>query len=141
MIAILNDGKNGSSTIISKTSIAEMIKPVWQYNDKLKNGHTGGEADLNDPKSSGMMTTYGLSTHIIDLKDWRLTKESSKLYGHLGSAYGLQGQFWFDPITKDGFVALITGLGDNPDKAEKTIPLLAIEEVVLRLGLKAMEQN
>ncbi|MBL4601569.1 MAG: beta-lactamase family protein [Emcibacteraceae bacterium] len=141
MLAILNDGKNSPTTIISKTSIAEMIKPVWRYDDKLKNGHTGGEGDLNDPKANGMMTTYGLSTHIIDLKNWGLTNESKKLYGHLGSAYGLQGQFWFDPITKDGFVALITGLGDNPDKAEKTIPLLAIEEAVLRLGLNAMEQD
>ena len=141
MLVILNDGKNGTTTIISKASIDEMITPVWQYDDELKNGHTGGEADLNDPNANGMMTTYGLSTHIIDLKNWGLTNESKKLYGHLGSAYGLQGQFWFDPISKDGFVALITGLGDNPDKAEKTIPLLAIEEAVLRLGLQAMEQD
>ncbi len=136
---VKNDTKeNGNAQIISKNALDQMMTPVWHYDDTLKNGHTGGEANSDDNSAFGMMTTYGLSTHIIDLKDWGLTKESHKFYGHLGSAYGLQGQFWFDPITKDGIVAFVTGLGDDPAKAKSTIPLLAIEDVVLRLALKEL---
>ena len=139
MKVLLNDGKYGSKQIISKSSIDQMMSVTWQYDDLKNNGHTGGEALLGDPKAAGMMTRYGLSTHIINLKDWGLSEHSRILFGHLGSAYGLQGQFWFDPITKDGFVALITGLGDDPDIPDNTIPLFAIEETVLRLGLKGMD--
>jgi len=139
MLALLNKGQVGSTQIMSEKAINQMMTPVWQYDENLKNGHTGGEAMIEDARAAGMMTRYGLSTHIIDLKEWGLTKESHILYGHLGSAYGLQGQFWFDPKTKDGMIAFVTGLGDNPDKADKTIPLLAIEEAVLKLGLKGLK--
>lgn len=139
MQMLLNDGKHNSKQIISKASIEQMMTPIWNYDPALKNGHTGGEADLDDPKATGMMTTYGLSTHIIDLKDWGLSQTSRILYGHLGSAYGLQGQFWFDPVTKDGIVTFITGVGDDPRNADATIPLYAIEERLLRLGLRGLE--
>jgi len=139
MQVLLQDGKVGTRQIISAALIDEMMNPAWQYDRELKNGHSGGEAVLEDARAHGKMTTYGLATHIIELRDWGVTQESRKLYGHLGSAYGLQGQFWFDPISKDGIIAFVTGLGDDPDKAEKTIPLLAIEEVILRLGLEGLD--
>ncbi|HPF46921.1 MAG: beta-lactamase family protein [Alphaproteobacteria bacterium] len=139
MQMILNGGKHNGKQIIPKSALDKMMTPVWQYDDTLKNGHTGGEAAIDDDRAKGMMITYGLSTHIIDLKDWGLTEKSRILYGHLGSAYGLQGQFWFDPNTNDGIIAFVTGLGDDPTKAKATIPLLAIEEAVLRLGLKGLE--
>lgn len=139
MLMLLNGGKHGDAQIISQSSIEEMMKTVWQYDPITQNGHTGGESAPDDPEAMGMMTAYGLSTHIIDLKDWGLSEESRILYGHLGSAYGLQGQFWFDPVTKDGIVTFITGVGDDPGKAPATIPLYAIEEALLRLGLKGLE--
>ena len=139
MQMLLNDGVYNHKRIISKASIAEMIKPVWQYTSGLENGHTGGEAILGDTSSVGMMTTYGLSTHIIDLKNWGLSNTSKVFYGHLGSAYGLQGQFWFDPINKEGIIAFITGVGDDPAKGQASIPLYAIEERLLRLGLRGLE--
>lgn len=92
-----------------------------------------------DKTAEGMMTAYGLSTHIVDLKDWGLSTESRILYGHLGSAYGLQGQFWVDPVKKDGIITFITGVGDDPGKAKATIPLYAIEEVLLKLSLKGLD--
>lgn len=140
MQMLMNDGTFSGAEIISKTSLDKMMTPVWQYDEGLNNGHTGGESLVGDPKSQGMMTTYGLSTHIIDLKDWGLNNDSRKLYGHLGSAYGLQGQFWFDPLTNDGIIALVTGLGQDPNLADKTTPLLAIEEAVLKIALKGLEQ-
>ena len=139
MQMFLNDGIYNHKRIISKASIAEMIKPVWQYNSGLGNGHTGGEAILGDIRSVGMMTTYGLSTHIIDLKNWGLSNTSKVFYGHLGSAYGLQGQFWFDPINKEGIIVFITGVGDDPARGQASIPLYAIEERLLRLGLRGLE--
>ena len=132
MQVIINNSKNGNPSanqaVISKTSIDAMLTPVWRYDESLKNGDTG----------KGSMTAYGLSTHIIDLKDWGLSTSSTKLYGHLGSAYGLQGQFWLNPLTGDGLVAFVTGVGSDPAKPDKTIPLYAIEESVLRLALKGL---
>ncbi len=138
MLLMMQDGKWEDNQIIKKSSIDQMLTPVWQYDKNSKNGHTGGEAVEGDQSAHGMMTTYGLSTHIIDLKDWGLSDTTKKLYGHLGSAYGLQGQFWYDPVTNDGFVAFITGVGDDPANAKATIPLYAIEEAVLKLGLKGL---
>ncbi len=139
MQMLLNGGKHGEIQVLSQTSIDEMMKTVWQYDNDLKNGHTGGEGALDDPASQGMMTAYGLSTHIVDLKDWGLSEESRVFYGHLGEAYGLLGQFWFDPSTGDGIIAFITGAGDDPGKATATIPLYAIEEALLRLALQGLD--
>ena len=141
MQMLLNRGTHNGIQIISESSIREMMKPVWTYDTNLKNGHTGGESALGDPKAAGMMTTYGLSTHVIDLQDWGLSKTSKKLYGHLGSAYGLQGQFWFNPDTKDGIITFITGVGDNPSNATASIPLYAIEETLLRHGLQGINEH
>ncbi|MCC3860214.1 serine hydrolase domain-containing protein [Pseudemcibacter aquimaris] len=139
MKMLLNDGVHNGERIISKASINEMMKTVWKYDPITNNGHTGGEAAEGDSSSAGMMTAYGLSTHIQDLKDWGLTEDSRVLYGHLGTAYGLEGQFWFDPLTNDGIIVFITGSGDDPSKAKATIPLLAIEERLLRLALKGLD--
>ena len=126
--------------IISKSSIDAMLTPVWSFDEKLKNGDTGGEISINKASKFRLMSSYGLSTHIIDLKDWGLTTTSKRLYGHLGSAYGLLGQFWFDPITEDGMVILITGVGDDPAKPQNTTPLHAIEEVVLKMAILGLEE-
>ena len=139
MKMILNNGMHNGRQIIKKSSIDELMKTFWQYDPMLNNGHTGGEAAEDDKASDGMMTAYGLSTHIIDLKKWGLSNQSRKLYGHLGSAYGLQGQFWFDPLTKEGIITFITGAGEDPGNAEATVPLYDIEETLLKLGLKGLE--
>ncbi|MBC6412764.1 MAG: hypothetical protein GDA39_07770, partial [Hyphomonadaceae bacterium] len=57
--------------------------------------------------------------------------------GHLGEAYGLLGQFWFDPRTGDGFIALITGTGDDPASfAPGSSPLYYVQEEMLRWWLE-----
>ncbi|MDG1709047.1 MAG: serine hydrolase, partial [Emcibacteraceae bacterium] len=139
MQLLMNGGIHKGEQIMAKSSIDEMMKTVWQYDPTLSNGHTGGESELGDSASDGMMTAYGLSTHIVDLKNWNLSDKSHIFYGHLGSAYGLQGQFWFDPLTNDGIITFITGVGDDPSKAKATIPLYAIEESLLRLSLKGLD--
>ncbi len=131
-------GEN-KAQVISKKTLSLMLEPVWQYDKTLNNGHTGGEGALDDASMFNLKTSYGLSTHIIDLKDWGLTQQSQKYYGHMGEAYGLLGQFWFNPETKDGVIALITGLGDDPAKPKSKTPLYAIEEEVLIMSLKALD--
>ncbi len=144
MQLILNNRKNNNNAehqkIITRSSIDQMMTPVWQYDPLTKNGETGGESVSDDSTTSHLMSTYGLSTHIVDLKDWGLSQQSRKIYGHLASAYGLQGQFWFEPETDDGIVILITGVGDDPAKPENATPIEAIEEVLLRLALKALNK-
>lgn len=139
MKMILNGGKFEEKQILSQSSIDEMMKVVWRYDENQQNGHTGGEGPINDPATHGLMTAYGLSTHIVDLKDWNLSEESRVFYGHLGNAYGLLGQFWFDPLTSDGIITFTTGAGDDPAKATATTPLYAIEEALLRLGLEGLK--
>lgn len=130
-------GKN-SSQVISKSTLAQMLEPVWTHDQQLNNGYTSGESPLDELNSTNKKTVYGLSTHIIDLKEWGLTDQSQTYYGHLGSAYGLLGQFWFDPKTGDGVIALITGLGDDPGKPASKTPLFAIEEAILTMSLRAL---
>ena len=112
---------------------------MTRKHSNLHNGHTGGESAEGDKTAEGMMTAYSLSTHIVDLKDWGLSTESRILQGHLGSAYGLQGQFQVDPVKKDGIITFITVVGDDPGKAKATIPLYAIKEVLLKLSLKGLD--
>ncbi len=133
-----SNNDNSAQNIISKSSIDKMLFAEWQYSPNSRNGNILGEDKPADYKLTGLMTAYGLSTHIIDLKDWGLASTSKKYYGHLGSAYGLQGQFWFDPLTGDGFVALITGMGSDPEIPESATPMFAIEETVLRLALSGL---
>lgn len=130
-------GEN-TNDVISKQSIEMMLEPVWTYDKTIKNGDTNSDTASDNLTSVGINTAYGLSTHIIDLKEWGLTDKSHRFYGHLGSAYGLLGQFWFDPVTGDGFIALITGVGDDPEKPLSKTPLNAIEEKVLMMSLKAL---
>jgi hypothetical protein len=116
-----------------------MLPPVWQYESAKNNGHTGGEADVDDTSSQNLQRVYGLSTHIINLKDWGLTVDDSVWYGHMAAAYGLLGQMWFNPDTGQGIVILLTGMGDDPTLANSTTPMEGIEEQVLTMALQALK--
>jgi len=135
------DNKNkNSDKILSQAVIQQILTPVWQYDERKKNGHSGGEAAVTDLSSQGLKKAYGLSTHIINLKDWGLTEQDSQWYGHMGAAYGLLGQLWFNPETKEAVVILLTGMGDNPELIAKTTPMDEVESQVLRIALSILEQ-
>lgn len=129
-----------SKAVLSHKTIKQMLTPVWQHQSDKDNGHTGGEADIDDISSMGLKRAYGLSTHIINLKDWRMSEEDSVWYGHMAAAYGLLGQLWFNPDTNDGIVILLTGMGDNPYKPERTTPMAEIEAQVLRIALDGLSR-
>ncbi|MEO1029649.1 MAG: hypothetical protein AAFX02_11410, partial [Pseudomonadota bacterium] len=132
MQVLLNGGSQKGVEILKPETVSEMLAPVWTYDAALGNGAHWGEAEEGGIED-GLMTSYGLSVHITDLKDWGLSEENRKLYGHLASAYGLLGQFWFDPETGDGVVILLTGMNDDPAKSTPgTSPLYRVEEELLR---------
>ena len=127
------------NAILSRQAIQQMLAPVWQYRADKKNGHTGGEADPSDISQLNLQRTYGLSTHIIDLKQWGLADEQSVWYGHMAAAYGLLGQLWINPKTNQGIIILLTGMGDNPGAVPRTTPMEEVEAQVLRLALAALK--
>lgn len=132
MQMLMNGGRLGEVEILKPETVAEMLTPQWTFDPQAQNGMTAGEDAPGGP-ADGLMTAYGLSVHIVDLEAWGLSEESRLIYGHLGTAYGLLSQFWFDPETKDGLIVMMTGLGDDPAKGEwGTSPLYPLEEQALR---------
>lgn len=137
MRMLMNDGTINGVAILQPDTVSEMLTPQWTFEPSIDNGMTAGEDPPGGP-ADGLMTSYGLSVHIVDLEAWGLSPTTKKVYGHLGTAYGLLSQFWFDPETKDGFITIMTGLGDDPAKGEQgTSPLYPIEEAALRTWLAA----
>ena len=135
MKMLLNEGRHGETQILQPANVRKMLAPAWTYDGLKSNGDTGGEGG-----PVGLMTSYGLSVHRADMAEWGLSDKPQMLYGHLGEAYGLLGGFWFDPVTKDGLIALITGTADDPAKSPQstsmgTSPLYRVEEEILRWWL------
>lgn len=129
---LLNRGSFNGVDILKAETVDAMLAPVWTYDPALQNGAHWGEA-VEGGVEDGLMTSYGLSVHIADLKEWGLTEESQTLYGHLATAYGLLGQLWFDPDTKDGVIILLTGTDDDPAASTPgSSPLYRVEEEILR---------
>lgn len=126
--------------VLGRDTIQQMLTPQWQYQPELNNGYTGGEITVSN-HVMGLQTAYGLSTHILNLKDWHLTGSDSIWYGHMASAYGLLGQLWFNPQTNDGMVILLTGMGDDPTKPKKTTPMEEVEAQFMRLALDALSRD
>ncbi|WP_417450936.1 serine hydrolase [Kordiimonas sp.] len=129
---VTKDGKH----LLDPQTISEMVQPVWLYDAGTENGNTTGEDVNPDGPSKRLMTAYGLSVHIVDLKEWGLSGETRYLAGHLGDAYGLMGQFWIDFYTNTALVALMTGTANDPSAGGGTSPLYRAEEEVLRWWLR-----
>ena len=49
-----------------------MLKSVWKLSSSSDNGLSAGEAEPGD--ADGLMTSYGLSVHRIDMRAWGLKK-------------------------------------------------------------------
>ncbi len=139
MRLLTNGGELNGVRIIKQDTVDAMLAPVWGYNPAAPNGTTSG-TDQTDSPFAGLMTSYGLSVNLADLQPWGLTKDRRIVAGHLGEAYGLLGQFWFDPKTGDGIVALITGTADNPETAPVgTSSLYRPEEEIMKWWLATFD--
>ena len=122
------DGKR----ILSEASVSAMLAPQWTLNGEGDNGLSAGEAEPGGP-TDGLMTSYGLSVHLVDLRDWGFDDGPAQLVGHLGEAYGVLSYALLDPASGDGIVSIVTGTGDDPAKpGYGHSPLYRIEEEILR---------
>lgn len=84
------------------------------YRVDCEQAEPGGDAD-------GLMTSYDLSVHRIDMRAWGFDKGPRYLVGHLGQAYGVLSPALFGPVSDDGIVAIVGGTLDKPDQMLATV--------------------
>lgn len=132
---LYNGGVTNQTRILSEASVAEMLENEWVLNIQGSNGLSAGEAEPGGP-TDGLMTSYGLSVHRINLREYGFDLGPEILVGHLGEAYGLLSHALLDPKTGDGIATIISGTGDDPAKFPGHSPLYRIEEEILRWWLK-----
>ncbi len=121
--------------ILSAATVEAMLAPGWTLNADHSNGLSAGEVEPGGP-TDGLMTSYGLSVHRIDMRAWGFESGPRLLVGHLGEAYGVLSHALLDPQSGDGIVTIISGTADDPAAATPgTSPLYRVEEEVLRWWL------
>ena len=140
MQLIMNKGSLNGKQLLTPTSVDAMLKPVWQLSSSSDNGLSAGEAQPGGD-SDGLMTSYGLSVHRIDMRAWGYEKGPRYLVGHLGQAYGVLSHALFDPVSRDGIVTIVGGTGDKPDANAGHSPLYLLEEELLHWWINHRENN
>ena len=129
---LAHGGVLNGTRILSDASVTELLQPQWSLNAQGSNGMSAGEAEPGGP-TDGLMTSYGLSVHRIDMRAWGFTEGPELLVGHLGEAYGVLSHALYDPESGDGIATIITGTGDDPAASEAGhSPLYRVEEEILR---------
>ena len=128
-------GELDGTRVLEPETVAEMLAPEWSYDPASGNGLTAGEAEPGGP-TDGLMSSYGLSVHRIDMRAWGFDSGPALMVGHLGEAYGVLSHALLDPETGDGIAAIITGTADDPAASPPgTSPLYRIEEEIVRWWL------
>ena len=140
MQLLMNKGSLNGKQLLTPTSVDAMLKPVWQLSSSSDNGLSAGEAQPGGD-SDGLMTSYGLSVHRIDMRAWGYEKGPRYLVGHLGQAYGVLSHALFDPFSGDGIVTIVGGTGDKPDANAGHSPLYRLEEELLHWWINHRENN
>lgn len=97
---LLREGEVDGVRLLQPKSVREMLKPQWR-------GGRAGET------YGALMRCYGLSVHC-------LTGERAGWHGHLGDAYGLWSGLWIEPSRGRGYVYVVAGTADNPEKWRKS---------------------
>ena len=134
---LANGGTINQTRILSASSVEAMLEPQWTLNEDSSNGLSAGEAEPGGPYD-GLMTSYGLSVHRIDFREYGFDRGPNILFGHLGEAYGILSHALFDPETGDGIATIITGTSDDPSIAPGHSPLYRVEEEILRWWLNKL---
>ena len=140
MQLLINKGCLNGKQALTPTSVDAMLKSVWKLSSSSGNGLSAGEAEPGGD-ADGLMTSYGLSVHRIDMRAWGFEKGPRYLVGHLGQAYGVLSHALFDPVSGDGIVAIVGGTGDKPDANAGHSPLYRIEEELLHWWINQRESN
>ena len=137
---LINKGGFRGKRLLAPKSIEELLAPAWELSSVENNGLSAGEAEPGGD-ADGLMTSYGLSVHRIDMRAWGFQKGPRYLVGHLGQAYGVLSHALFDPVSGDGIVSIIGGTGDNPDINGGHSPLYRIEEELLHWWVNQRESS
>ncbi|EAQ98391.2 serine hydrolase domain-containing protein [Congregibacter litoralis] len=133
---LVNGGVVKGQRILSPESVETMLAPQWTLNAEKSNGLSAGEAEPGGP-TDGLMTSYGLSVHRINMSDWGFPDGPELLVGHLGEAYGVLSHALINPETGDGIATIITGTARDPaDSPPGSSPLYRVEEEILRWWLE-----
>ena len=128
---LANGGEFAGKRFLKPSSVADMLAPVWTLDPELGNGMSAGEAEPGSAVD-GLMTSYGLSVHRIDMRGWGFDEGPQLLLGHLGEAYGVLSHALIDPASGDGIATIITGTADDPAKHPGHSPLYRVEEAVVQ---------
>ena len=137
---LINKGAFRGKQLLAPKSIEELLAPAWELSSVENNGLSAGEAEPGGD-ADGLMTSYGLSVHRIDMRAWGFENGPRHLVGHLGQAYGVLSHALFDPVSGDGIVTIIGGTGDNPDINGGHSPLYRIEEELLHWWVNQRESD
>ena len=137
---LINKGSFNGKQWLKPESIQSMLEPAWQLSSGANNGMSAGEAEPGGT-AEGLMTSYGLSVHRIDMRAWGFEQGPRYLVGHLGQAYGVLSHALFDPVSGDGIVTIVSGTGDNPAVNAGHSPLYRLEEELVNWWINHRESD
>ena len=137
---LINKGSFNGKQWLKPESIQNMLEPAWELASAANNGMSAGEAEPGGA-AEGLMTSYGLSVHRIDMRAWGFEKGPRYLVGHLGQAYGVLSHALFDPVSGDGIVTIVSGTADNPAVNAGHSPLYRLEEALIHWWIGHRERD
>ena len=115
MQLLMNSGTLNGVTILKADTVTLMKSPQWSYNGSTTapNGDTYSDLFFKWGLGLQVFTDRGGSAGYGD----RVGSAAGGFtgVGHLGEAYGLLSGFIFDPVTKNGMIYVIGGLGADPN--------------------------
>ena len=137
---LANGGSVNGTSVLEASSVKALLSPVWTLDSHGGNGVSSGEAEPGGHRD-GLMTSYGLSIHRINMGEWGFEDSPTLLLGHLGRAYGVFSFALYDPVSRDGIAAIVTGVGADPFKSPGHSPLTRVEEEILHWWLSYRVQS
>ncbi|KAK2712952.1 uncharacterized protein LOC136025527 [Artemia franciscana] len=105
--------------LLSEQSVELMQEDVWQNNG------------LNGDTEGGLYQAWGLSVHHTTNTMGDVVFPDRRMFGHLGNAYGLISDFYFDPQSDYGVIFVTNGVFNGLSIGEETA-FYQVEEDVFR---------
>ena len=128
MLMLMNGGELDGVRILRAETVDAMLSEQWRYDAARRNGDN----------YQGLFRAWGLGTQRFSdvssahFGDRVVAGGGFRAYGHLGFAYGLNSGFVFDPVSRNGMIYIIGGVGADPEKNRGEYSSLNIwEEQVL----------
>ena len=109
MLMLMNDGVHEGKTILKPATLQRMFTRQWTYDG------TGGNGD----SERGLYNRWGMGNQQFPDRPGSgmqvVEHGGFSGVGHLGEAYGLVSSFIFDPVTRNGLIALVGGVSSDPE--------------------------